>query len=148
MKFHLVQYSKQPTVEEFEARTTMNGSPPDSPVQQSATINKLQIHPELLTMKQSEAARILGISPSMLSKRWREAMNGRKWPYRVHRKLQKEINSIVTLMDDNKNPPTTATTTTATTTILEPTLEPPLPESQDMVKRLKLVSMYKSVGSQ
>lgn len=125
------------------------GSPPDSPAQQSATINKLQINPELLTMKQSEAARILGISPSMLSKRWREAMNGRKWPYRVHRKLQvhqfkeplqithttqKEINSIVTLMDDSKSPPDSRTE-------LPLSFSPPQP--QDMgINRLKLVSMY------
>jgi len=44
-------------------------------------------------MKQSDAAKILGISASMLSKRWRETMNGKKWPYRVHRKMQKEMDA-------------------------------------------------------
>lgn len=83
-------------------------------------------------MKQSEAARILGISPSMLSKRWREAMNGRKWPYRVHKKLQKEINSIVTLMEDPNE---------------QGESKPAAPLPQEMENRLKLLSMYKDMNA-
>lgn len=94
MKFHLVQYSKSPP-DELDLRVPgLRTSSDPSTQHQSSTISKLQIHPELLTMKQSDAARILGISPSMLSKRWREAMNGRKWPYRVHRKMQVRIHTV------------------------------------------------------
>lgn len=47
-------------------------------------------------MKQTDAAKVLGISASMLSKRWREAMHGKKWPYRMHRRMMdnKEIYSF------------------------------------------------------
>jgi hypothetical protein len=38
----------------------------------------------------------LGMSSSALSKRWREAMKGRKWPYRIHCKLDKEISDLMT----------------------------------------------------
>jgi hypothetical protein len=50
---------------------------------------ELSKRPELLTLKQSEAARIMGISTSVLSKRWREATSGKKWPHRIHHKLVK-----------------------------------------------------------
>ncbi len=46
---------------------------------------------ELLKMKQSEAAIKLGIPPSTFSKRWRESLPHRKWPFRKHRKLEKSL---------------------------------------------------------
>ena len=50
---------------------------------------------ELLTMPQQEAAKRLGIPTSTLSKRWKEAVRGRKWPYRAVSKLDKEILTLM-----------------------------------------------------
>lgn len=61
---------------------------PSSPSRPSSPLHKLLLHPELLMMKQCDAAKALGVSPSVLCKKWREAMHGRKWPYRFHKKLQ------------------------------------------------------------
>jgi len=44
-----------------------------------------------LHLPQHEAAKSLGIPSSTLSKRWKEATNNRKWPFRVLAKLDKEI---------------------------------------------------------
>jgi len=44
-----------------------------------------------LHLPQHEAAKNLGIPSSTLSKRWKEATNNRKWPFRVLAKLDKEI---------------------------------------------------------
>lgn len=55
----------------------------------ATTVIELTKRPELLTLKQSEAARIMGISTSVLSKRWREATRGKKWPHRIHHKLKR-----------------------------------------------------------
>jgi predicted DNA-binding protein (UPF0251 family) len=54
----------------------------------TSTVMELSKRPELLTLKQSEAARIMGISTSVLSKRWREVTRGKKWPHRIHHKLK------------------------------------------------------------
>lgn len=43
---------------------------------------ELVIRPELMQMKQAKAAVKLGIPPSTFSKRWRESLPDRKWPYR------------------------------------------------------------------
>jgi hypothetical protein len=50
---------------------------------------------EYLNMPQSEAAKKLGIPPSTLSKRWKEAVRNRKWPWRVVCKLDKEIMTLL-----------------------------------------------------
>jgi len=44
----------------------------------------------LLTLPQKEAAKILGISESMLCKRFKEQTQ-RKWPYRYLRKVERQI---------------------------------------------------------
>lgn len=48
-----------------------------------------------LNMPQKEAARRLGIPTSTLSKRWKEAVRCRKWPYRTICKLDKEIMALL-----------------------------------------------------
>lgn len=50
---------------------------------------------EYLTLPQSEAAHKLGIPTSTLSKRWKEAVRARKWPYRTVAKLDKEIMTLL-----------------------------------------------------
>jgi hypothetical protein len=44
---------------------------------------------EYLNMAQSDAAKKLGIPVSTLSKRWKEAVVGRKWPYRTVSRIDK-----------------------------------------------------------
>jgi transposase-like protein len=74
-------------------------APPSQPPPTQGKI--IILNEELLTMRQAAAARRLGMSSSALSKRWREAMKGRKWPYRIHCKLEKEIKE---LMAQHKGP--------------------------------------------
>jgi hypothetical protein len=50
---------------------------------------------DLLNMPQSQAAAELGIPMSTLSKRWKEAVRIRKWPYRQVAKLDKEIMTLL-----------------------------------------------------
>lgn len=50
---------------------------------------------DLLNLPQSEAAKILKIPTSTLSKRWKEAVRNRKWPYRSINKLDKEIMTLL-----------------------------------------------------
>jgi len=50
---------------------------------------------EYLNMPQYVAARKLGIPASTLSKRWKEAVRTRKWPYRSVQKLDKEITTLL-----------------------------------------------------
>mmetsp|Transcript_17603 Transcript_17603/g.29960 ORF Transcript_17603/g.29960 Transcript_17603/m.29960 type:complete len:283 (-) Transcript_17603:2-850(-) len=50
---------------------------------------------EFLNLPQSVAAKKLGIPPSTLSKRWREAAPNRKWPYRTVCKIDKEITTLL-----------------------------------------------------
>jgi len=46
---------------------------------------------EYLNLPQSQAAKKLHVPTSTLSKRWKEAVRNRKWPYRAVCKLDKEI---------------------------------------------------------
>lgn len=46
-------------------------------------------------MAQSDAAKKLGIPVSTLSKRWKEAVVGRKWPYRTVSRIDKEIMTLL-----------------------------------------------------
>jgi len=48
-----------------------------------------------LDLSQNEAAKKLNIPSSTLSKRWREATVGRKWPYRNIAKVEKEIQTLL-----------------------------------------------------
>ncbi|KAH3760891.1 LRR-GTPase of the ROCO family [Pelomyxa schiedti] len=50
---------------------------------------------EYLTLPQADAAHKLGIPTSTLSKRWKEAVRSRKWPYRTVAKLDKEIMTLL-----------------------------------------------------
>lgn len=48
-----------------------------------------------LNLPQTVAAKKLNMPTSTLSKRWREAVRNRKWPYRVVNKLDKEITTLL-----------------------------------------------------
>lgn len=50
---------------------------------------------DLLNLPQVEAARRLNLPMSTLSKRWKEAVRIRKWPYRQVAKLDKEIMTLL-----------------------------------------------------
>eukprot|EP01120_Amphizonella_sp_Union-15-10_P013466 TRINITY_DN6238_c0_g1_i1.p1 TRINITY_DN6238_c0_g1~~TRINITY_DN6238_c0_g1_i1.p1 ORF type:complete len:249 (-),score=44.40 TRINITY_DN6238_c0_g1_i1:32-778(-) len=56
--------------------------------------NYIDITP-YLNLPQKQAALKLGIPTSTLSKRWKEAVCGRKWPYRSVCKLDKEILTLL-----------------------------------------------------
>lgn len=57
---------------------------------------------KFLCMPQSEAATMLGIPTSTLSKRWKEAVNNsRKWPWRNICKIDREITNILQDMPPN-----------------------------------------------
>ncbi len=49
---------------------------------------------EYLVLPQSDAAKKLTIPASTLSKRWKEAVRKRKWPYRMVCKIDKEIMTL------------------------------------------------------
>jgi len=50
---------------------------------------------EFLTLPQNDAAKILKMATSSLSKKWKEASNSRKWPYRTIQKIDKEIMTLL-----------------------------------------------------
>lgn len=50
---------------------------------------------DYLNMPQTKAAQKLGLPTSTLSKRWKEAVCNRKWPYRAVQKLDKEITTLL-----------------------------------------------------
>lgn len=50
---------------------------------------------ELLTLPQHEAAQKLGIPVATLSKRWKEATRGRRWPHRAVSRIDKEIITLL-----------------------------------------------------
>jgi len=58
---------------------------------------QIVIKENLLILKQSEAAKKLGMTTSTFSKRWRDSLKARKWPHRTHKKLS---NLIVQLSTD------------------------------------------------
>jgi DNA-binding transcriptional regulator YiaG len=49
---------------------------------------------DLLELSQSEAATALGMRPSTLCKRWKEAVGARKWPFRALGKIDKDIAAL------------------------------------------------------
>jgi len=60
---------------------------------------------EYLNMPQADAAKKLGIPPSTLSKRWKEAVRKRKWPYRMICKIDKEIMTLLHNVPQGANAP-------------------------------------------
>jgi len=60
---------------------------------------------EYLNMPQADAAKKLGIPPSTLSKRWKEAVRKRKWPYRMICKIDKEIMTLLHNVPQGPNAP-------------------------------------------
>jgi len=50
---------------------------------------------EYLNLPQSTAAKKMGIPASTLSKRWKEAVRNRKWPFRTVSKIDKEISTLL-----------------------------------------------------
>jgi len=55
-----------------------------------------------LVLPQREAAKRLHMPPSTLSKRWRTATNKRKWPWRTVAKIDKEIQTLLLNVDNEK----------------------------------------------
>jgi uncharacterized protein YjcR len=45
-------------------------------------------------MRQNDAARKLGIAPSTFSKRWRQTLPDRKWPFRQNVKQEKTLKTL------------------------------------------------------
>eukprot|EP01097_Dermamoeba_algensis_P010766 TRINITY_DN8057_c0_g1_i1.p1 TRINITY_DN8057_c0_g1~~TRINITY_DN8057_c0_g1_i1.p1 ORF type:complete len:245 (+),score=45.03 TRINITY_DN8057_c0_g1_i1:160-894(+) len=58
---------------------------------------------EYLNLPQTTAAKKLGIPTSTLSKRWKEAVRKRKWPYRTVCKLDKEITTLLHNIPQGQN---------------------------------------------
>jgi hypothetical protein len=51
---------------------------------------------EFLALPQNDAAKMIGVPTSTLSKRWKEVIDNRKWPYRTVCKIDKEIQQLLT----------------------------------------------------
>jgi len=49
---------------------------------------------DLVTMTQEEAAQMLGISSTRLCRKWTQTMAPRKWPYRMHVKIERELHQL------------------------------------------------------
>jgi len=60
---------------------------------------------EYLNMAQADAAKKLSIPPSTLSKRWKEAVRKRKWPFRMICKIDKEIMTLLHNVPQGPNAP-------------------------------------------
>lgn len=80
-----------------EIRSDSESSAPGSPRHSDSPKATVNITP-YLHLPQSEAARILGIPASTLSKRWKEATT-RKWPHRKLKKLEKKIDQVQNALD-------------------------------------------------
>jgi len=84
-----------------ETCTTLAPAPAGSP---TANQHYLDITP-YLDIPQSEAAKRLGIPTSTLSKRWREAVRSRKWPFRAIRSIDKQIMTLLHNVPQGGNQP-------------------------------------------
>eukprot|EP01091_Cochliopodium_minus_P020871 TRINITY_DN926_c0_g1_i1.p1 TRINITY_DN926_c0_g1~~TRINITY_DN926_c0_g1_i1.p1 ORF type:complete len:347 (-),score=75.79 TRINITY_DN926_c0_g1_i1:67-1107(-) len=58
----------------------------------------------ILHLPQKEASRVLGISGSLLCKRYKESTNNRKWPHRMMKKVRKEMTDPQTEDNEQKDP--------------------------------------------
>jgi hypothetical protein len=72
-----------------------NNSIPNKKIRQSNHGRQMVNLSQFGTMPQTEAARSLGIATSSLSKKWKEATNSRKWPFRTIMKIDKEIMALM-----------------------------------------------------
>jgi len=89
--------SATPNPTAYQAQITDNSAPNTDKLvarQFSSNSNYVDITP-YLNLPQKQAAQRLGIPTSTLSKRWKEAVCGRKWPYRCVCKLDKEILTLL-----------------------------------------------------
>eukprot|EP01112_Ceratiomyxa_fruticulosa_P017983 TRINITY_DN5693_c1_g1_i2.p1 TRINITY_DN5693_c1_g1~~TRINITY_DN5693_c1_g1_i2.p1 ORF type:complete len:472 (-),score=106.58 TRINITY_DN5693_c1_g1_i2:429-1844(-) len=59
---------------------------------------------ELMMMTQEEAARRLGISSTRLCRKWSQTMAPRKWPYRTHIKIEREMHQLRMNYTTNEKP--------------------------------------------
>jgi len=59
---------------------------------------------EFLALPQSDAAETLGLPTSTLSKRWKEIVPDRKWPYRTVMKIDHAITSALKHLGDDDAP--------------------------------------------
>lgn len=84
-----------------ETCTALAPAPAGSP---TANQHYLDITP-YLDIPQSEAAKRLGIPTSTLSKRWREAVRSRKWPFRAIRSIDKQIMTLLHNVPQGGNQP-------------------------------------------
>jgi hypothetical protein len=57
---------------------------------------------DFFALPQSDAAKLIGVPTSTLSKRWKEVIEDRKWPYRTMGKLDREITQLTASKDDRK----------------------------------------------
>ncbi len=80
--------SKQPKIRAVVARPEMRGTFVDLT--------------DFLALPQSDAAKMIGVPTSTLSKRWKEVIDERKWPYRTVGKLDKEIFHLLSSGDVGK----------------------------------------------
>lgn len=103
-----VPQQPSPQPQQVQSPPTASPSPNNALVSTQSPENRRIINPvtvpngqnfvditEYLNMPQSEAAKKLSIPPSTLSKRWKEAVRNRKWPWRVVCKLDKEIMTLL-----------------------------------------------------
>jgi len=77
------------------SQISRNPPSPDSTLVPGGGDNKYVDITPFLALPQAEAAKKLNIPTSTLSKRWKEAVRGRKWPYRSVCKLDKEIMTLL-----------------------------------------------------
>eukprot|EP00028_Trichosphaerium_sp_Am-I-7-wt_P014822 CAMPEP_0168508854 /NCGR_PEP_ID=MMETSP0405-20121227/386_1 /TAXON_ID=498012 /ORGANISM="Trichosphaerium sp, Strain Am-I-7 wt" /LENGTH=160 /DNA_ID=CAMNT_0008526117 /DNA_START=90 /DNA_END=572 /DNA_ORIENTATION=+ len=82
-------------------RTNKNGE--EHKIIRHAGVNYVNVNEKLLNLPQKKAASKLGMKASTLSKRWQEASRGRKWPYRLVSKLDKEIMTILHNIPPDEN---------------------------------------------
>jgi hypothetical protein len=76
-----MEKSKNPKVRSVIARPEMRGTFVDLT--------------EFLALPQNDAAKMIGVPTSTLSKRWKEVIDNRKWPYRTVGKIDKEIQQLL-----------------------------------------------------
>eukprot|EP01111_Echinosteliopsis_oligospora_P012358 TRINITY_DN4214_c0_g2_i1.p1 TRINITY_DN4214_c0_g2~~TRINITY_DN4214_c0_g2_i1.p1 ORF type:complete len:231 (+),score=63.20 TRINITY_DN4214_c0_g2_i1:142-834(+) len=85
--------SKSSVVPYYKPYTT----PTKKSIRRESLKRTLTVKPELMKMKQGSAAIHLGIPASTFSKRWRESLPDRKWPFRTHMKIEKSIKMLLIL---------------------------------------------------
>lgn len=77
--------------------------PTKKSLKREALKRSLVVPSDLMKMKQGSAALQLGIPASTFSKRWRESLPERKWPFRTHRKLEKSMKMLLIMQKKGHN---------------------------------------------